>query len=324
MNNSLPKVSIICLTYNQEKYIARALEGFVMQTTNFNFEVIVHDDASSDRTPEIIKYYQLKYPNIIKPIFETKNQFSQKKDILYSKDFLAQIKGKYVALCEGDDYWTDNRKLQIQADYLDRNPDVTICFHPVKVEWEDNIYPSKISPRKKKYFTFEKLLKANFIQTNSVMYRWCIKPEMYAGWLLPGDWYLHLLHAKRGRIGYINKVMSVYYRNLKGIWTYKDRDEFYLKNWQPFLAFFKAVEKNFLCDESENIKDLIEHVVSASLRKGDLETVKCLFSDYKNYLILYNPTERINRKVKKIKFVNSVLIVLMLLMIVFVLLFLFP
>ena len=140
-------LSIICTAYNQEKYIKQALDGFVSQKTNFKFQVIIHDDASTDKTAEIIKEYQKKYPDIIKPIFQTENQYS--KGISISKNILFPlVNSKYVAICEGDDYWTDPYKLQKQVDFLEANPDYSICFHPVKFIYEDkpnktNIYPSK-------------------------------------------------------------------------------------------------------------------------------------------------------------------------------------
>ncbi len=178
-----PKVTIVCTAFNQKDFIAQALDGFVMQKTNFPFEVIVHDDASTDGTTDIIREYEKKYPDIIKPIYQKENQFSQGKDILIDC-ILDYIRGEYVAMNEGDDYWIDENKLQRQVDFLDANPDFTVCFHPVKVIWEDNSQPDSIFPTPayrfhKQALTLEDLLKHNFIQTNSVMYRWCLKKEMW-------------------------------------------------------------------------------------------------------------------------------------------------
>ena len=111
------KLSVICLTYNHEKFIRQALDGFVMQKTNFPFEVIVHDDASTDETAKIIREYEIKYPELIKPIYQKENLWQKgipTKNYIYPK-----INGKYVALCEGDDYWTDPLKLQKQVDFLE-------------------------------------------------------------------------------------------------------------------------------------------------------------------------------------------------------------
>ena len=119
-------VTIRCLTYNHEPYIRQCLEGFVMQKTNFRFEAIVHDDASTDGTAMIVKEYAEKYPDIIKPIFETENQYS-KHDGSLRRIMNAHIHGKYVALCEGDDYWIDPWKLQKQVDLLENNPNISLC-----------------------------------------------------------------------------------------------------------------------------------------------------------------------------------------------------
>ena len=119
---SNPLVTIKCITYNHEQYISDALDGFLMQETTFPFEVIVHDDASTDNTAKIIKEYEKKYPNIIKPIYETENQYS-KHDESITRIINSKIKGKYIAFCEGDDYWTNSKKLQIQYDFLENNSD---------------------------------------------------------------------------------------------------------------------------------------------------------------------------------------------------------
>ena len=119
-------VSIICTAYNHEKYIRDALEGFVMQKTNFRFEAIVHDDASTDGTATIIREYAEKYPDIIKPIYETENQYS-KHDGSLQKIMNEACNGKYIAICEGDDYWTDSYKLQKQIDFLESHRDYTMC-----------------------------------------------------------------------------------------------------------------------------------------------------------------------------------------------------
>lgn len=121
-------VTIRCLTYNHEPYIRQCLEGFVMQKTNFRFEAIVHDDASTDGTAAIIREYAEKYPDIIKPIFETENQYS-KRDGTLSRILDEYTHGKYVAKCEGDDYWIDPYKLQKQVDYLENHPECVYSCH---------------------------------------------------------------------------------------------------------------------------------------------------------------------------------------------------
>ena len=127
MNDDI-KVSVLCLTYNQENYIADALNSFVQQKTTFKYEILVNDDCSTDRTTDIVREYALKYPDIIKPIFHEENQYS--KGVSPIRDILIPgANGKYIAICEGDDYWIDEYKLQSQYDYMEEHPECSLCVH---------------------------------------------------------------------------------------------------------------------------------------------------------------------------------------------------
>jgi len=137
MEKNNPLVVVWCLTYNQKDYIRDALDGFVMQQTNFPFEVIVHDDASTDGTTAIVEDYAKRYPDIVKPMIETENQWKKgglKRIINIMNEY--HRTGKYIAFCEGDDYWTDKRKLQKQVDFLESHPDYSLCFHSAKKIYE--------------------------------------------------------------------------------------------------------------------------------------------------------------------------------------------
>lgn len=136
-------VSVKCLAYNQEKYIRQALDGFLMQKTNFKYEVIVHDDASTDSTAAIITEYAEKYPDIIKPLLEKENLFSKPDGDHINQTILPALRGKYIALCEGDDYWTDPDKLQKQVDFMESHPDFTFCFHNAILHFENGSQPDK-------------------------------------------------------------------------------------------------------------------------------------------------------------------------------------
>lgn len=132
-----PLVSICCLAYNHEKYIEDALKGFVNQKTEFPFEVIIHDDASTDGTTDIIRRYEKLYPEIIKPIYQEENQY--RKHISIQKTYnYPRCKGKYIALCEGDDYWCDENKLQKQVEYMEKNPECTFCFSNGYIQNQDD------------------------------------------------------------------------------------------------------------------------------------------------------------------------------------------
>lgn len=131
VDNNPIVVSISCITYNHAPYIRQCLEGFMMQQTNFAFEVLIHDDASTDGTTEIIKEYEARYPDVIKPIYEEENQWVKGRRGSAVFNF-PRARGKYIALCEGDDYWTDPLKLQKQVDFLESNITYALCCHRFK------------------------------------------------------------------------------------------------------------------------------------------------------------------------------------------------
>lgn len=144
MNNEV-MVSICCLAYNQEKYIKKTLDSFLMQKCDFKFEVIVHDDASTDNTADIIKEYEKNYPELITAVCQTENQYSKGGKIF--KNFVyPHAKGKYIAFCEGDDYWIDPLKLQKQVDALEKNDDCSMCICRVKGVFEDETPANKNYP----------------------------------------------------------------------------------------------------------------------------------------------------------------------------------
>ncbi|MEI9913715.1 MAG: glycosyltransferase [Candidatus Saccharibacteria bacterium] len=235
-----PLVSIICLTYNQEDYLEQTLDSFLMQKTNFPFEVIIHDDASTDNTRKIIEKYDKANPGIFKPIYEKVNQYS-KGDTSFINRMYESALGKYVTDCEGDDFWTDPLKLQLQVDFLESHQDYSIVFHPVRIFYEgsnrkDSIFPKDKDP---KVFTLEELLKRNYIQSCSMMYR---KPS-YSGLeknVMPMDWYTHLYHAQFGKIGFINRVMAAYRRHGNGIWWTENRDNFWKKHGLAQLDMYQS------------------------------------------------------------------------------------
>lgn len=247
-----PLLSILCITYNQKDYIKQCLDGFVMQKTKFNFVAYIGDDCSTDGTTEIIKEYEQKYPHIIKGIYQSQNTGGAKNFI----DVANACKSKYAAWCEGDDYFIDENKLQKQVDFLEANPDYAICFHPVRVVYEgfdfekaDEIYPTQEMIKKKT--TFDLLLKTNFMQTNSVMYRWEFIDknieEYFPKDIMPGDWYIHLLHAKCGKIKMLPDIMSVYRRNPQGVWSDS------IKNWEKLVLKWGLQQINFFYEVYTNI-----------------------------------------------------------------------
>lgn len=290
------KVSIFCLTYNQNDYIRQCLDSLLMQKTDFEYEILINDDASDDGTADILKEYRKKYPEKIRLNLQTENQYSMGVRNMIPRFLLPKARGEYLAMCEGDDYWTAPDKLQIQVDFLEKHPDYSMCFHPVRVVFENGEQQDAIFPEssKKNDFTTEKLITANFIQTNSVMYR----KQNYINLaidIMPGDWYLHLFHAQFGKIGFINKVMSVYRRHEGGIW-WKDENnktEFWGINALKHLNFYIEVLK--LVDGDDNhvkaatwsLNRFIDMVVDDCANDHNNNVVESMMSSYPNYIKAY-------------------------------------
>lgn len=212
-------VSIDCITYNHEKYLADALDSFLMQKTNFKFEVLIHDDASTDNTREIINQYQNLYPEIIKPIFQTENQYQ--KGIQVSIFNFSRALGKYIAFCEGDDYWIDPYKLQKQVDFMESHPKCTLCFHnAIVVNEEKNVInPSMISDEiYNKELSAGDMAKIGFIPTASKMcptYTMSNLPAWFASSVV-GDYPSQLIASSYGYAFCLNEVMSAYRTNIPG------------------------------------------------------------------------------------------------------------
>ncbi|MCQ2378325.1 MAG: glycosyltransferase [Victivallaceae bacterium] len=207
---SIPAVSICCITYNHEKYIRDALEGFLMQKTDFPFEILIHDDASTDGTADIIREYEAKYPDIIKPIYQTENQYSQGKFIWCEFQFPC-AKGKYIALCEGDDFWTDQRKLQIQYDFMESHPDYSMCFHNAKVIDENGCENHLFDHIESRDYAGMDLLKKWTVPTASSFFRTKYISKIPAKndfWC--GDIIVWLTMSQCGKIRALPEKMSVY------------------------------------------------------------------------------------------------------------------
>ncbi|HEX9927582.1 MAG TPA: glycosyltransferase, partial [Pyrinomonadaceae bacterium] len=131
-----PKVAVFMVAYNHARYIAQAIEGVLMQETDFPFKLFIGEDCSTDETRNICLSFKEKYPNKINLILNEKNLGGAPNALNVYKVCFEY--GDYVAMCEGDDYWTDSRKLQRQIDFLEANPDFSVCFHPVKIIYEES------------------------------------------------------------------------------------------------------------------------------------------------------------------------------------------
>ena len=239
------KVSICCQTYNHVNYIEECLNGFLMQKTNFKFEILLRDDASTDGTTEIVKKYSDKYPDIINPLIYNENQYQ--KGISPFRDNVRRAKGKYIAICEGDDYWTDENKLQKQVDFLEANVDYTFSMGRVDmlIEETKRIVRRKehVNPENSETYYLKDYLKSPFSQTSSFVFKNSKDP-------LP-DWF-HNVHAgdqslvviktgQDGKIKYHRDLFSIYRLNEKSIShtvSYNVYEKFLetLREWQNHLG----------------------------------------------------------------------------------------
>lgn len=223
MNNDI-MVSIICNTYNHELYIKDALESFVNQKTNFKFEVLVHDDASTDKTADIIREYEEKYPEIIKPIYQTENQHSKPGGNIRNRQ-LDRAEGKYIALCEGDDYWTDENKLQRQVDFLENNPEYSLCVHSaiyVKADTKEVVSTYKKIDHDIDLTPGDVILDdGEKMATNSMLFvAQLYRDYAKAGWKFPvGDYPLAMYLAFNGKVRCLHYIMSAYRVQARGSWS---------------------------------------------------------------------------------------------------------
>ena len=219
-------VTVRCLAYNHAPYIRQCLEGFVMQRTSFRFQVIIHDDASTDGTDDIIREYAEKYHDIIVPIFETENQYSKRNGAI-SRQMNRLMKGTYAAYCEGDDYWTDPLKLQKQVSFLEQHPDYIMACNR-----------TQLFSQKKGRFVGETLCYSSdrdisaedtilhgglYIPSCSSVYRWNIRDSFtdYCKNSPVGDYPLQIMCAMKGKIRYFSDCMSVYRIDIHTSWMGK-------------------------------------------------------------------------------------------------------
>lgn len=280
-------VSVCCLVYNHEPFLRECFDGFVMQKTNFPIEILVHDDASTDHSADIIREYTAKYPHLFKPIYQTENQYS--KGVNVFTEILNRLKGKYIAVCEGDDYWTDPLKLQKQVDFMEVHNDYVLCFHNAR-----NLYVEK--QKMKNYqlmrlprgycrdFSSLDLMLGITPPTCTVMYRNkllkdCIKIIILKKKIVNGDTVISSLLGKYGKGKYMAIIAdSVCRIHNGGVWQLKNELD---KSKDLYVTF------TFLQHAHTN------KVVSKLLRRHRLRLcakilqIPALISDFKIFLLYY-------------------------------------
>jgi len=288
-----PRVSVCCITYKHEHFIEEAIDSFLMQKTNFPFEIIIDDDLSPDKTAAIVQEYVQKFPNIINANLRTKN-------VGAITNFMENIKranGKYIAVCEGDDYWIDNLKLQKQSDVLEGDYKFYGCFNDCLILTE------KKSGEITKHVRIDKrtidsivdiasLIKENNIATASIMFR---NHDMHFPKLFletkKGDYALMLMITEKGLIKYIPDVMTAYRIHLGGIWSSMG----YIYHEEQAIHFYNALKEHF--SDAHLPKEVYENI------KQKLE-----YSNFRLSIYLLRASKRIssvNPFIKSIGFTNK-------------------
>ncbi len=298
----LPLVSVICITYNHKDSIKEAIEQILVQETPFAFEVIIHDDASTDGTVSIIEHYSEKYPQIIKPIYQNENQFSKGKNPLLLAVDHAQ--GHYLALCEGDDFWIDSKKLHHQLREMKKHPECHISFHPAYIKHNGPNNPTQLlgyHGPKTSIFTPSQLILGGggFCPTASLVLKKQVC-ENFRLWFQESnvqDYLIQVLASLNGGALYLSTPMAVYQENSPGSWSEKmsqNPDYFYsfYKNRLTFLNHLDAYTQKRYHKIITIRKQQICHYVCRKpfiypLRKKALLQENKLFNNPINRLLFY-------------------------------------
>lgn len=271
---NLPVVSVLAMTYNQENYVEDMLKGFIKQITDFDVEYIIHDDDSTDRTKDILKEYEEKYPGKFRVIYESTNQWS--KGIKIFKEILLPLaRGKYIAFCEGDDYWVDRHKLQKQKDFLDRNEDCVCVAHNALIWYcSTGILCAMDNYDKSRYLEARDIIDRRHpsIATASKMHR---KEVLYVDSLFlscgeVGDMPTDFFVFSKGKIYYMDEIMSVYRYESAGSWSQR------VNNNLKKLIDWRAVSLRFLHQYDEYTSGKYTLYIQVYMTRSVLGVVECL------------------------------------------------
>ena len=276
------KVSVVMLAYNHERFIAQALSSILAQRVNFEYEIIVGEDCSTDNTRNILMDFQRRFPGKIIPLLRERNLGAMRN----ARETFSACRAQYLAVLEGDDYWTRDDKLQMQVDFLDAHPDHSVCCTRALFVSEANTTEASVGPRiPAGTYEMTELFHANFIATCTVMYRWGSIP-LLPEWMLNlkmMDWPLHILVAQSGKIALLDDITSAYRMHPGGIWSS-------MRTMDQELAvvhMLKAVDKHFKGRYTHVIRPNIARryldlAITARHNGSRLEKAKYLLSYVRN------------------------------------------
>lgn len=314
-----PKVSISVTTFNQEKYIEQTLDSLLMQRTDFLFEILINDDASIDKSPEIIAEYEKKYPNIIKPIYQKENQYTQGKEVHYTFNY-TRAQGKYIAYCDGDDYWTDPFKLQKQYDFMEKHAHVSACVHAGKSvnEKGTRILWIQKAAEKSCYLDTDKVIasQGKFASNSLFMRNYFAEDYEMPGWYHAAkitDYPLYLILSTKGFIYYMEDVMCSFRVGSSGSFTQlvlNDPSK-KTKHLYEMVELLELFNKATHFKHSSRITDQIDHnlydyvAADLSVRQSNPALFQSFYEDIPSkdkirlYLKHYSP--KLVAVIKKIK-----------------------
>ena len=289
-NNIL--VSIRLMTYNQSEFIIEALESIDKQITNFIFEVVIGDDFSTDDNLERLNAFEFKNKNIRVHILkrEKGNTYWVKRQelgrLFNFTDIIENCKGKYIALLDGDDYWTDPLKLQKQVDFLEANLDYSMCFHEAEIVDSNGKLTSLFNNEiKHKTYSIKDFTSKNFVATASSIFRNKIEFSKKFNNLPAGDWALHMLNAEIGKVYYIPEVMSAYRIHDGGIWSKLNHNEMILKGVEVMKkldSFFEyKYHEEFKKGINERLLRLKKNKNKKTIKKKVIGKLKNILNKYK-------------------------------------------
>jgi glycosyltransferase involved in cell wall biosynthesis len=284
-----PLVSILCITYNHEDYIAEAIKGFLLQKTDFTVELIIHDDASTDRTPEIIKFYEDRHPELIRAIYQAENQYSKKDGSLQKIIFRAPT-GEFTAICEGDDYWTDPNKLQLQVDFLRKNKEYGLVHHEADYYFQeegkfinnhhktDNIHVSD-------GYVYTELLGNNNIYTPTVVLRTALFEKFLKieKSFQMDDYVMWLEFSQHFKFHYIEKSMAVYriLKNSASRTTQYEKSVAFVNSYCDVKLFFLNRYPNSSVSICDVERDRLSLQISTAIKYKKNKNARLLASQMK-------------------------------------------
>ncbi|MCU4176721.1 glycosyltransferase family 2 protein [Carboxylicivirga sp. N1Y90] len=282
VNNSCPLVSVVVPTYRHEKFIDECINSIISQKTNFSFEIIIGEDGSDDDTLAICKKYAEKHTNLIRLFIRdrnTSNYLEGNKTLFRFNNAWCResARGKYIAMCEGDDYWTDSLKLQKQADFLESNPDYTLCFHAADVflQKEHRITKDTITKVPSESTSISHLIvRGNYIHTPTVMHRRenVVSPPPEFFYSIVGDYFLNMLSAEKGLIKYLPETMAIYRIHSGGVWSTKaekSRMIEWIKLLIALLRYFSRQRNDKITKQIANkIKQQQKHFIINELKSS--------------------------------------------------------